>query len=149
HRKGPLPLLGKPKNETLPPTLRRTRSGQPPDWPDNVEAVAVPNPRLIDHTAAGRRWEPEGGRPRWRLGAPGRSIPSQVDSGRSATHPSRGPRDADRHGLGSPPTGPAGSTGGAMAPQGFPAEGMELTHILVVEDAARARDFYVDVLGAE
>jgi lactoylglutathione lyase len=30
----------------------------------------------------------------------------------------------------------------------FPAEGMELTHILVVEDLARARAFYVDVLGA-
>ena len=26
---------------------------------------------------------------------------------------------------------------------------MELTHILVVRDLARARDFYVDVLGAE
>ena len=36
-----------------------------------------------------------------------------------------------------------------MAAEGFPVEGMELTHILVVEDAARARDFYVDVLGAE
>jgi catechol 2,3-dioxygenase-like lactoylglutathione lyase family enzyme len=36
-----------------------------------------------------------------------------------------------------------------MAAQGFPAEGMELTHILVVEDATRARDFYRDVLGAE
>jgi catechol 2,3-dioxygenase-like lactoylglutathione lyase family enzyme len=31
----------------------------------------------------------------------------------------------------------------------FPGDGVELTHILVVEDAARARDFYVDVLGAE
>jgi catechol 2,3-dioxygenase-like lactoylglutathione lyase family enzyme len=31
----------------------------------------------------------------------------------------------------------------------FPAEGMELTHILVVEDAQRARDWYRDVLGAE
>jgi catechol 2,3-dioxygenase-like lactoylglutathione lyase family enzyme len=30
----------------------------------------------------------------------------------------------------------------------FPAEGMELTHILVVADLARARDFYRDVLGA-
>ncbi len=30
----------------------------------------------------------------------------------------------------------------------FPAEGMELTHILVVEELARARAFYVDVLGA-
>jgi catechol 2,3-dioxygenase-like lactoylglutathione lyase family enzyme len=36
-----------------------------------------------------------------------------------------------------------------MTAEGFPLEGMELTHILVVEDAARARDFYVDVLGAE
>ena len=36
-----------------------------------------------------------------------------------------------------------------MTTGGFPVEGMELTHILVVEDAARARDFYVDVLGAE
>jgi catechol 2,3-dioxygenase-like lactoylglutathione lyase family enzyme len=36
-----------------------------------------------------------------------------------------------------------------MTAGGFPLEGMELTHILVVEDAARARDFYVDVLGAE
>ena len=34
-------------------------------------------------------------------------------------------------------------------PDGFPLEGMELTHILVSADAARARDFYVDVLGAE
>jgi catechol 2,3-dioxygenase-like lactoylglutathione lyase family enzyme len=31
----------------------------------------------------------------------------------------------------------------------FPAEGMELTHLLVVSDADRARDFYRDVLGAE
>ena len=31
----------------------------------------------------------------------------------------------------------------------FPTEGMELTHILVVGDAGRARDFYRDVLGAE
>jgi catechol 2,3-dioxygenase-like lactoylglutathione lyase family enzyme len=31
----------------------------------------------------------------------------------------------------------------------FPSEGMELTHILVVSDATRARDWYVDVLGAE
>lgn len=31
----------------------------------------------------------------------------------------------------------------------FPAEGMELTHILVVRDLARARSFYADVLGAE
>jgi len=36
-----------------------------------------------------------------------------------------------------------------MVTQGFPAEGMELTHILVVGDAARARDFYREVLGAE
>src|SRR5207244_5013790 len=32
---------------------------------------------------------------------------------------------------------------------GFPQEGMELTHILVSHDPDRARDFYVDVLGAE
>jgi catechol 2,3-dioxygenase-like lactoylglutathione lyase family enzyme len=32
---------------------------------------------------------------------------------------------------------------------GFPQEGMELTHILVSRDPERARDFYVDVLGAE
>jgi catechol 2,3-dioxygenase-like lactoylglutathione lyase family enzyme len=32
---------------------------------------------------------------------------------------------------------------------GFPLEGMELTHILVSGDPDRARDFYVDVLGAE
>lgn len=31
----------------------------------------------------------------------------------------------------------------------FPAEGMELTHILVVADIDRARTFYRDVLGAE
>ena len=31
----------------------------------------------------------------------------------------------------------------------FPLEGMELTHILVSADTARARDFYVNVLGAE
>lgn len=31
----------------------------------------------------------------------------------------------------------------------FPTEGMALTHILVVADAARSRDFYRDVLGAE
>ena len=30
----------------------------------------------------------------------------------------------------------------------FPTDGMELTHILVVSDANRARDFYRDVLGA-
>jgi catechol 2,3-dioxygenase-like lactoylglutathione lyase family enzyme len=32
---------------------------------------------------------------------------------------------------------------------GFPAEGMEITHILVSGDPARSRQFYVDVLGAE
>ncbi len=32
---------------------------------------------------------------------------------------------------------------------GFPDEGMELTHLLVVGDADRSRDFYRDVLGAE
>lgn len=31
----------------------------------------------------------------------------------------------------------------------FPAEGMELTHLLVVSDLERARDFYREVLGAE
>jgi catechol 2,3-dioxygenase-like lactoylglutathione lyase family enzyme len=31
----------------------------------------------------------------------------------------------------------------------FPAEGMELTHILVVADIDRARTFYRDVVGAE
>ena len=31
----------------------------------------------------------------------------------------------------------------------FPTEGMELTHLLVVSDADRARDFYTNVLGAE
>ncbi len=31
----------------------------------------------------------------------------------------------------------------------FPAEGMALTHILVVADVDRARAWYVDVLGAE
>ena len=36
-----------------------------------------------------------------------------------------------------------------MTTPGFPAEGMELTHILVVGDGGRARDFYRDVLGAE
>jgi len=30
----------------------------------------------------------------------------------------------------------------------FPAEGVELTHILVVRDLERSRDFYRDVLGA-
>ena len=114
----------------------------------NVEALAVPNPRLIDHTGAGLGLEPEGGRPRWRWGAPGRSIRSQVDSSRSATHPSRGPRDAARHGLGSLHRS-GRIEGGAMVTQGFPAEGMDLTHILEVGDAGRARDFYRDVLGAE
>ena len=32
---------------------------------------------------------------------------------------------------------------------GFPGEGMELTHILVSNDTARSRDFHVNVLGAE
>jgi catechol 2,3-dioxygenase-like lactoylglutathione lyase family enzyme len=36
-----------------------------------------------------------------------------------------------------------------MAAAAFPSEGMELTHILVVTDAGRSRDFYRDVLGAE
>ena len=36
-----------------------------------------------------------------------------------------------------------------MSSHVFPADDMELTHILVVGDAARARDFYRDVLGAE
>ena len=31
----------------------------------------------------------------------------------------------------------------------FPAPGTELTHILVVADVERSRDWYVDVLGAE
>jgi catechol 2,3-dioxygenase-like lactoylglutathione lyase family enzyme len=36
-----------------------------------------------------------------------------------------------------------------MRPDGeFPASGVELTHILVVSDMDRARDFYRDVLGA-
>src|SRR5438132_13988691 len=34
-------------------------------------------------------------------------------------------------------------------PYGFPLEVMDLTHILVSADTARARDFYVDVLGVE
>ena len=34
-------------------------------------------------------------------------------------------------------------------PPSFPADGMELTHILVVADIDRARTFYRDVLGAE
>jgi catechol 2,3-dioxygenase-like lactoylglutathione lyase family enzyme len=36
-----------------------------------------------------------------------------------------------------------------MAAGAFPSEGMKFTHILVVGDAGRARDFYSDVLGAE
>lgn len=32
---------------------------------------------------------------------------------------------------------------------GFPEEGMELTHLLVVRDPGRSRDWYRDVLGAE
>ena len=31
----------------------------------------------------------------------------------------------------------------------FPGEGVELTHILVVSDMGKARDFYRDVLGAD
>lgn len=31
----------------------------------------------------------------------------------------------------------------------FPAEGMALTHILVVQEIAKSRDFYTGVLGAE
>ena len=31
----------------------------------------------------------------------------------------------------------------------FPLEGLELTHILVSADTGRARDFYVQILGAE
>jgi len=34
-------------------------------------------------------------------------------------------------------------------PSQFPAEGMALTHILVVTDMARSRAWYLDVLGAE
>ena len=34
-------------------------------------------------------------------------------------------------------------------PKEFPVEGVELTLLLVVEDVARARTFYVDVLGAD
>jgi len=33
-------------------------------------------------------------------------------------------------------------------PATFPAPGMELTHILVVRELARSRDWYRDVLGA-
>jgi catechol 2,3-dioxygenase-like lactoylglutathione lyase family enzyme len=36
-----------------------------------------------------------------------------------------------------------------MTAHEFPSEAMELTHILVVKDAGRSRDFYRDVLGAE
>ena len=36
-----------------------------------------------------------------------------------------------------------------MADDGFPQAGMEITHILVVADAERSRDWYRDVLGAE
>lgn len=36
----------------------------------------------------------------------------------------------------------------ADAPRGFP-DGVELTHILVVADAAASRNFYRDVVGAE
>src|SRR5438093_8022694 len=34
-------------------------------------------------------------------------------------------------------------------PEGFPADGMELTHLLVVRDLAASVPFYRDVLGAE
>ena len=33
--------------------------------------------------------------------------------------------------------------------EGFPTEGMEVTHLMVVGDIDRARTFYRDVLGAE
>src|SRR5215218_7413117 len=60
-------FCGNPRTRLCRRLPVRTRSGQPPDWPDqNVEALAVPNPRLIDHTGAGLGLEPEGGRPRWR-----------------------------------------------------------------------------------
>ena len=36
-----------------------------------------------------------------------------------------------------------------MADDGFPTEGMALTHILVVDDLDRARAWYTDVLGAD
>jgi catechol 2,3-dioxygenase-like lactoylglutathione lyase family enzyme len=36
-----------------------------------------------------------------------------------------------------------------VADDGFPRAGMEITHILVVADAERCRDWYRDVLGAE
>ena len=36
-----------------------------------------------------------------------------------------------------------------MTTDELPGDGVELTHILVVDDAVRARDFYRDVLGAE
>lgn len=38
---------------------------------------------------------------------------------------------------------------GTVMANGFPTEGMELTHILVSGDTGRARYFYVEVLGAE
>ncbi|MEM7801947.1 MAG: VOC family protein [Chloroflexota bacterium] len=40
-------------------------------------------------------------------------------------------------------------TGSTPAEDRFPLEGMALTHILVVNDLARARTFYRDVLGAK
>jgi catechol 2,3-dioxygenase-like lactoylglutathione lyase family enzyme len=43
---------------------------------------------------------------------------------------------------------PAGNRRRTMTNQ-FPAEGMELTHLLVVSDLERSRGFYRDVLGAE
>jgi catechol 2,3-dioxygenase-like lactoylglutathione lyase family enzyme len=36
-----------------------------------------------------------------------------------------------------------------VAEAAFPAEGMELTHLLVVADMERSRAFYAEVLGAE
>src|SRR5919201_1199018 len=36
-----------------------------------------------------------------------------------------------------------------VRPGAFPADGMELTHLLVVSDLQRSRAFYVDALGAE
>lgn len=36
-----------------------------------------------------------------------------------------------------------------MSDRGFPTEGMELTHLLVVSDVERSKAFYRDVLGAE
>ena len=35
-----------------------------------------------------------------------------------------------------------------MAQSDFPTEGMALTHLLVISDMTRSRQFYVDVLGA-